>query len=156
MLPFLLLVVMQMTLLQVSCGEKTKWETKETITTKEFYRKTSYRAIFAEVVHAPSKAAEVYECRLLGGDPAAAIYTWSRQDSTTLPDGVRAEGNRLYLMKPTSDLNGLYHCNITNKYDTYCAAVYIEIQDSTLYWIFKKASALWNSGVRMTTHTQEF
>ncbi|KAI5615431.1 hypothetical protein C0J50_0112 [Silurus asotus] len=55
MLPFLLLVVMQMTLLQ---------------------------GIFAEVVHAPSKAADVYECRLLGGDPAAAIYTWSRNNSS--------------------------------------------------------------------------
>ncbi|MCI4378729.1 hypothetical protein PGIGA_G00219200 [Pangasianodon gigas] len=94
------------------------------------------------VVPVTTETPEVYEC-VHSSDPTAANYTWYRQDRPSLPEGIKAEGNRLHFMQSTSDLNGLYICSITNEYGTFVASFYREVQDCPLRRILKKVSALW-------------
>lgn len=107
----------------VSVGEETKRETK---TTQQV----------PVVVPITTETADGLLC-VYGTDPAAANYTWYRQDLLSLPEGTKAEGNRLHFMTSTSDLNGMYVCIITNKYGTFAAQLYRKIHDCPLQRISK-------------------
>ncbi|KAF5899304.1 nectin-3-like protein, partial [Clarias magur] len=83
------------------------------------------------VVPVITEAAEIYEC-VHSGDPATSNYTWFRQNSSSLPEGIKAEGNRLHFLQATSHLNGLYGCVVTNDKGTFVASLYRERQEGIL------------------------
>ncbi|XP_057192095.1 nectin-3-like protein isoform X2 [Triplophysa rosa] len=76
----------------------------------------------------------VYITPLLSGDgfqceadanPKAMLFRWKRMNQTIHNNAIKTEGNRLYFLKPTSDLNGLYICEASNEYG---------IGTGSLYW----------------------
>ncbi|KAF4086828.1 hypothetical protein AMELA_G00088880 [Ameiurus melas] len=42
-------------------------------------------------------------------------YSWRRQDWSGLPEGVKAEGDRLHFLKLSPELDGIYICEAVNK-----------------------------------------
>ncbi|XP_031438587.1 nectin-4-like isoform X1 [Clupea harengus] len=53
----------------------------------------------------------VYECSADANTPTQ--YTWTREGQPLPSTGVRAEGHRLVFLEFTSELNGLYTCEVT-------------------------------------------
>ncbi|KAF7709208.1 hypothetical protein HF521_016058 [Silurus meridionalis] len=51
-------------------------------------------------------------------------YSWYRQDWSELPEGVKAEGDRLHFLKETADLNGVYICKVANQYGEAAGSLY--------------------------------
>ncbi|MCJ8732853.1 hypothetical protein PDJAM_G00215990 [Pangasius djambal] len=45
-------------------------------------------------------------------------YSWRRQDWPGLPEGVKAEGDRLRFLRSGPDLNGVYICEVKNQKGT--------------------------------------
>ncbi|KAA0716044.1 hypothetical protein E1301_Tti012872 [Triplophysa tibetana] len=75
----------------------------------------------------------VYITPLLSGDgfqceadanPKALLFSWKRMNQTIHNDAIKIEGNRLYFLKLTSDLNGLYICEASNEYGTGTGSLY--------------------------------
>ncbi|KAI4888360.1 hypothetical protein NFI96_011253 [Prochilodus magdalenae] len=56
---------------------------------------------------------EEYQC-VVEPDAGHVKYSWHRQGWNGLPEGVKADGDRLHFLKSTSDLNGVYICEVEN------------------------------------------
>lgn len=67
---------------------------------------------------------EVFQCEA-DANPTATHFNWKRMDQTIDNDAIKIEGNKLYFLKLTSDLSGLYLCEASNQYGT---------ATGTLYW----------------------
>ncbi|KAL6484373.1 hypothetical protein MHYP_G00064180 [Metynnis hypsauchen] len=67
--------------------------------------------------------AEEYQC-VTESNPEHTKYSWSRQGQDALPEGVKAELDRLHFLKLTSDLNGLYICTAENERGTASGSLY--------------------------------
>lgn len=48
----------------------------------------------------------------------------TRQGWSGLPEGVKAEGDRLHFLKTTADLNGLYICEVVNQNGAAAGSLY--------------------------------
>ncbi|TTS97989.1 hypothetical protein Baya_16285 [Bagarius yarrelli] len=95
----------------------------------------TYRVAWVVPVTTGSTA-EVYQC-VYGPDPADANYTWYKNDSRSLPEGTQAEGNRLYFMHSSSDLDGLYGCIAISEKGTASAFYQRKTHDCLLQKIIK-------------------
>ncbi|XP_043085565.1 nectin-3-like protein isoform X2 [Puntigrus tetrazona] len=67
--------------------------------------------------------AEVYQCEA-DANPAATHYRWHSAHQNIPNGAVKTEGNKLYLLKLTSDLDGLYTCEASNEYGTGTGSLY--------------------------------
>uniref|UniRef100_A0AAZ1XEX3 Ig-like domain-containing protein n=1 Tax=Oreochromis aureus TaxID=47969 RepID=A0AAZ1XEX3_OREAU len=56
-----------------------------------------------------------------------ANFTWSRSGQSLLQSAVRVEGAKLQLLNLTSDLNGLYQCEASNKYGRKHGQLYVHV-----------------------------
>ncbi|XP_060786410.1 nectin-4-like [Neoarius graeffei] len=56
----------------------------------------------------------------------ATEYSWYKQGWAGLPEGVKAEGDRLHFIKFTTDLNGVYICEVTNEKGSAAASLYLQ------------------------------
>ncbi|KAI4888361.1 hypothetical protein NFI96_011254 [Prochilodus magdalenae] len=60
------------------------------------------------------------------------------QGQTTLPEGVRAEGDRLHFLKSDASLNGLYFCEVANQEGVARASLFkYNTEGSFLSWLLK-------------------
>lgn len=60
--------------------------------------------------------AEVFQCEA-DANPPATDFTWHSSKHVTIPnDAIEIKGNKLYFLKLSSDLNGVYFCNASNMY----------------------------------------
>ncbi|KAL6484368.1 hypothetical protein MHYP_G00064130 [Metynnis hypsauchen] len=66
---------------------------------------------------------EEYQC-VTEANPEHTKYRWYRQGWDALPEGVKAEGDRLHFLKSTPDLNGLYICTAENELGVAAGSVY--------------------------------
>ncbi|KAL7865329.1 hypothetical protein SRHO_G00105760 [Serrasalmus rhombeus] len=66
---------------------------------------------------------EEYQCLTEAKDEHTK-YRWYRQGWDALPEGVKAEGDRLHFLKSTPDLNGLYICIAENELGTAAGSLY--------------------------------
>ncbi|RXN37521.1 nectin-4-like isoform X1 [Labeo rohita] len=60
-------------------------------------------------------SAEVYQCEA-DANPAVTQFKWHSTHQTIPNDAIKTEGNKLYLLKLTSDLTGMYICEASNEY----------------------------------------
>ncbi|XP_058642925.1 nectin-3-like protein [Onychostoma macrolepis] len=67
--------------------------------------------------------AEVYQCEA-DANPAATHFSWHSTHQTIPNDVIKTEGNKLYFLKLTSELNGLYTCEASNEYGTGIGSLY--------------------------------
>ncbi|KAL6484374.1 hypothetical protein MHYP_G00064190 [Metynnis hypsauchen] len=102
------------------------------------------KLLHVEKVENPTHAEE-YQCISDGdGDDPATNYTWYRHDWKALPEGVKAEGNRLHFLILTSELNGLYFCQAEHNQGVTRASLYkYTKKDSFLNWMLPKG-LVWN------------
>ncbi|XP_073768595.1 uncharacterized protein si:ch211-214p13.3 isoform X8 [Danio rerio] len=59
--------------------------------------------------------AEVFQCEA-DANPPATDFTWHSKHVTIPNDAIEIKGNKLYFLKLSSDLNGVYFCNASNMY----------------------------------------
>ncbi|XP_073702485.1 nectin 1a-like [Garra rufa] len=67
--------------------------------------------------------AEVYQCEA-DANPEATHFRWHSTHQTIPNDAIKAEGNKLYFLKLTSDLSGLYICEASNEYGKGIGSLY--------------------------------
>uniref|UniRef100_A0A8C1QD57 Si:ch211-214p13.3 n=1 Tax=Cyprinus carpio TaxID=7962 RepID=A0A8C1QD57_CYPCA len=67
--------------------------------------------------------AEVYQCEA-DANPAATHFSWHSTHQTIPNDAIKTQGNKLYFLKLTSDLDGLYTCEASNEYGTGIGSLY--------------------------------
>ncbi|KTF81456.1 hypothetical protein cypCar_00032995, partial [Cyprinus carpio] len=67
--------------------------------------------------------AEVYQCEA-DANPAATHFSWHSTPQTIPNDAIKTQGNKLYFLKLTSDLDGLYTCEASNEYGTGIGSLY--------------------------------
>ncbi|RXN14785.1 nectin-4-like isoform X1 [Labeo rohita] len=68
-------------------------------------------------------SAEVYQCEA-DANPAVTQFKWHSTHQTIPNDAIKTEGNKLYLLKLTSDLTGLYICEASNEYGKGMGSLY--------------------------------
>lgn len=67
--------------------------------------------------------AEGYQCEA-DANPSATHFSWHSTHQTIPNDAIKAEGNKLYFLKLTSDLSGLYICEASNEYGKGIGSLY--------------------------------
>ncbi|XP_051566520.1 poliovirus receptor-like [Myxocyprinus asiaticus] len=60
----------------------------------------------------------------------AANFSWHRMHQAIPDDSIKVEGNRLYFLKLTPDLSGLYICNASNEYGAGFGSLYWHIGEN--------------------------
>uniref|UniRef100_A0A4W5P1N1 Ig-like domain-containing protein n=1 Tax=Hucho hucho TaxID=62062 RepID=A0A4W5P1N1_9TELE len=60
-----------------------------------------------------------------------AIYTWTRVGQPWPQSAVRAEGDTLHLISLSSELNGLYTCEASNRYGRATGSQYVHVASNT-------------------------
>ncbi|XP_051564530.1 nectin-3-like protein isoform X1 [Myxocyprinus asiaticus] len=69
-------------------------------------------------------SAHGYQCEA-DANPAATHFSWHSRMNQAMPDeSINVEGNRLYFLKLTPDLSGLYICNASNEYGAGFGSLY--------------------------------
>ncbi|KAK2905280.1 hypothetical protein QQF64_033554 [Cirrhinus molitorella] len=74
--------------------------------------------------------AEVYQCEA-DCNPAATHFRWHSMHQTIPNDAIKTEGNKLYFLKLTSDLSGLYICEASNEYGKGIGSLYWQKGEKT-------------------------
>ncbi|XP_056320751.1 nectin-1 [Danio aesculapii] len=73
--------------------------------------------VFVTPFNDPSYA-EVFQCEA-DANPPATDFRWHSNKDVTIPnDAIEIKGNKLYFLRLSSDLNGVYFCNASNMYGT--------------------------------------
>ncbi|KAK9969686.1 hypothetical protein ABG768_027838 [Culter alburnus] len=74
--------------------------------------------------------AEVYQCEV-DANPAATHFSWHSTHRTIPNDAIKTEGNKLYFLELTFDLNGMYICEASNEYGTGIGSLYWQKGEKT-------------------------
>ncbi|XP_026104358.1 nectin-3-like protein [Carassius auratus] len=74
--------------------------------------------------------AEVYQCEA-DANPSATHFSWHSTHQTIPNNDIKAEGNKLYFLKRTSDLSGLYICEASNEYGKGIGSLYWQKGEKT-------------------------
>ncbi|KAM8855932.1 nectin-1-like isoform 1-T1 [Spinachia spinachia] len=76
-------------------------------------------------VNITKKSEDAFQCETEANPPAD--FTWSRSDHSGLQSTVRVEGATLRFLSMTSDLNGLYQCEASNRHGKQHSYVYVHV-----------------------------
>ncbi|XP_077072808.1 nectin-3-like protein [Siphateles boraxobius] len=73
---------------------------------------------------------EVYQCEA-DANPPATHFRWHSTHQIIPNDAIKTEGNKLFFLKLTSDLSGLYICEASNEYGAGIGSLYWQKGEKT-------------------------
>ncbi|XP_062390788.1 uncharacterized protein LOC134078696 [Sardina pilchardus] len=76
-----------------------------------------------------------FKCQV-DGNPEAVKYTWRRDGRLISGNGVKADVNKLHFQEFTSDMNGLYDCEVSNMYGSATGFLHLYTHKNERHYVF--------------------